>query len=351
MGLKILHSADWHMDAPFTSFSEEQRTFLRREQLKLPGKVAEICRRENCDLVLLAGDIFDGIPSREAVDAVRQALTECRVPVFITPGNHDFCEAGSVWLDEKWPENVTVFTGDLETRQIARLNCRIYGAGYRSMDCAGLLEGFQTQGQEKFQIAVLHGDPVTARSPYCPVTTAQVRDSGLHYLALGHIHKSGMFRAGATLCAWPGCPMGRGWDETGDKGICIVTLEEKADVRFVPLDSPRFYDQEADVSDGVELALDRILPAAGCTDFFRVTMTGQGAVDLEALKRRYHAFPNLLFRDKTVPETDLWEDVGSDTFRGTYFRLLQQQVAENPRAVLAAEISGKILAGREVKLP
>ena len=149
MGLTILHSADWHMDAPFTSFSEEQRTFLRREQLKLPGKIAEICRRENCDLVLLAGDIFDGIPSREAVDAVSQALAECRVPVFITPGNHDFCEAGSVWMDEKWPENVTVFTGDLETRQIVPLNCRIYGAGYRSMDCAGLLEGFRAQGEEK----------------------------------------------------------------------------------------------------------------------------------------------------------------------------------------------------------
>ena len=52
-----------------------------------------------------------------------------------------------------------------------------------------------------------------------------------------------------------------------------------------------------------------------------------------------------------MPETDLWEDVGSDTFRGTYFRLLQQQAEENPRAALAAEISGKILAGREVKLP
>lgn len=351
MGLTILHTADWHMDAPFTSFSEEQRAFLRREQLKIPGKVAEVCCRENCGLVLLAGDIFDGIPSGEAVDAVKQALAECSVPVFITPGNHDFCEAGSVWLDEKWPENVTIFTGDLETRCIPQLNCRIYGAGYRSMDCAALLEGFRAQGGEKFQIAVLHGDPVTARSPYCPITAGQVRDSGLHYLALGHIHKAGMFRAGATLCAWPGCPMGRGWDETGDKGVCIVTLEEEADVRFVPLDSLRFFDQEADVSGGVEPVLDGILPAAGCDDFFRITLTGQAAADVEALQRRYHRFPNLFFRDKTVPETDLWEDVGSDTFRGTYFRLLQQQAEENPRAALAAEISGKILAGREVKLP
>lgn len=351
MGLKILHSADWHMDAPFASFSEERRGFLRREQLKLPGRIAEICRREHCDLVLLAGDIFDGKPSREAVDAVKQALKECCVPVFITPGNHDFCEAGSVWLDEQWPENVTVFTGDLEAKQISHLNCRIYGAGYRSMDCAALLEGFRVQGEEKIQIAVLHGDPVTVRSPYCPITSNQVRSSGLHYLALGHIHKAGSFQAGATLCAWPGCPMGRGWDETGDKGICIVTLEEEAEARFVPLDSPRFFDLEADVSDGAESVLDKLLPGAGSADFFRITLTGQAEVDLEMLQRRYGDYPNLFLRDRTVPELNLWEDVGSDTFRGTYFRLLQQQMEHDTRAVLAAEISKKILAGREVKLP
>lgn len=351
MGLTILHSADWHMDSPFASFSEEQRAFLRREQLKIPGKIAEICRRENCDLVLLAGDVFDGIPSREAVDAVKQALAECGVPVFVTPGNHDFCEAGSPWREENWPENVTVFTGALESVAIPALDCRIYGAGYRSMDCGPLLENFRTQGTEKYQIAVLHGDPVTSRSPYCPITTGQIRDSGLHYLGLGHIHKAGQFSAGSTLCAWPGCPMGRGWDETGEKGICIASVGEKIEVRFLCLNSPRFYDLEADVSDGAHAVLDSMLPAAGCDDFFRITLTGQASVDVEALQKRYSDFPNLLLRDRTVPAEDLWEDVGSDTFRGVYFQMLKAQAEDDPRAVLAAEISRKILAGREVRLP
>lgn len=339
------------MDASFTSFSEEQRDLLCRAQLKIPGKIAEICRREHCDLVLLAGDVFDGFPSRDAIDAVKQALAECAVPVFITPGNHDFCDAGSPWLEEKWPENVTVFTGDMESVTVPELDCRIYGAGYRSMDCDPLLEDFQAEGAEKFQIAVLHGDPVTSRSPYCPITTAQVRDSGLCYLALGHIHKSGNFRAGETLCAWPGCPMGRGWDETGEKGVYLVTLEEEANIQFLPLDAPRFYDLEADVSDGAEAVLDNILPGGGSNDFYRITLTGQGTMDVDALRQRYAAFPNLFLRDRTEPELDLWEDADTDTFRGVYFRMLRQQAEEDPKAVLAAEISRKILAGREVKLP
>ena len=226
MGLKILHSADWHLDSPFAGFDDSQRALLKQEQQSIPGKISQLCRREKCELMLLAGDIFDGEPTRETVEALKKALSECGARVFITPGNHDFCAPGSLWLEENWPENVYVFTGGLEAVTIPELNCRVYGAGYQSMDSAPLLENFHAEGSEKYCIAVLHGDPTRKDSLYCPITAQQVRDSGLQYLALGHIHKAGAFHAGGTLCAWPGCPMGRGWDETGEKGVCIVTVED-----------------------------------------------------------------------------------------------------------------------------
>ena len=351
MGVTVLHSADWHMGTPFSAFPEDQREFLRREQRKLPETIAEICRQERCELVLLAGDIFDGIPGREDVEAVKQALADCGVPVFVSPGNHDFCGPGSPWLEEAWPENVRIFTGGLESVALPGLDCRIYGAGYRSMDCGPLLEGFRAEGGETFHIGLFHGDPVTVQSPYCPVTAAQVQESALSYLALGHILRSGAFRAGETLCGWPGCPMGRGWDETGEKGVYLVTLGEETKIRFRPLDVPRFFDPEADISDGAEQALAQILPAGKSRDFFRITLTGQGSVDLQKLKKDYDRIPNLFFRDRTEPEADLWEEADSDSFRGVYFRLLQQQAPQNPAAQLAAEISRKILSGREVRLP
>ncbi len=354
MGLKILHSADWHLDSPFTGFSENQRSFLKRELQKIPGKVADLCRREDCDLVLLSGDLFDGSVSRDTLDIVKAELKHCGVPVLIAPGNHDFCAPGSPWLEESWPQNVFVFTGGLESVTIKGLNCRIYGAGYPGMDCPSLLENFRAEGEEAYHIGVLHGDPTQKNSPYCPITTSQVKNSGLTYLALGHIHKAGAFRAGATLCAWPGCPMGRGWDETGEKGVCIVTLGETAEIRAVSLDTLRFTELEVDIGDNAAQALEDALPAAGSPDFYRISLVGSGDVNLAALKQSLDAFPNLELRDNTEEYVDIWADADEDSLEGVYFTMLRKAMASDPANArhiqMAAEISRKLLQGREVTL-
>lgn len=351
MGLKILHSADWHLDSPFTGFTDRQTRYLKEEQKKIPEKIARLCRRENCDLVLLSGDIFDNAGSRESVDLVRQALEACAVPVFISPGNHDCLSLGSVWTEARWPENVCIFGDSLTSVVLKELDCRVYGAGYRSMDCPALLENFRISGEEHYHIAVLHGDPMRLHSPYCPVTAAQVRDSGLSYLALGHIHKSGSFRAKGSLCGWPGAPMGRGYDETREKGVYIVELGEKTDFRFVPLDTPRFYDLEADSIQ----ALEEQLPPVETSDFYRVALTGSWDNALWEMKKHFDYLPNLELTDRREKQPPLWERADEDTLEGTYFRLLQalRQEAEpelDECILLAAEISARILEGKEVVL-
>ena len=354
MGLKILHSADWHLDSPFAGFPEAQRILLRNEQRKIPGRIADLCRREDCDLMLLAGDLFDGEATRETLRLLKKALADCGVPVLIAPGNHDYCHPDSIWIQERWPENVFIFTGGLESVTIQGLDCRIYGAAFQSMDCGPLLENFRAEGTETYRLAVLHGDPGQANSVYNPITTAQVRASGLQYLALGHIHKAGAFQAGRTLCAWPGCPMGRGWDETGEKGVCIVTLTDVPDIQAVSLEGLRFYDLSVDIDDDPLTALEMVLPASGSKDFYRVSLTGSGEVDLAALRQAFPRIPNLELRDKTEPPLDIWADADEDSLEGIYFTMLRKAMEANPeqaeRTRLAAEISRKLLSGREVTL-
>ena len=147
--------------------------------------------------------------------------------------------------------------------------------------------------------------------------------------------------------------MGRGYDEDGDKGYYIVTLDGEASVRFVSLGLPRFYDLEVTP----ELSLEALLPPAGSDDHYRITFTGsQEAPDPEALERQYAHFPNLILRDRTTPPLDIWGSAGEDTFEGVYFKLLREALekagAEDAREIqLAAEISRKLLSGQEVVLP
>ena len=356
--MKILHSADLHLDAPFTGRSETQTQLLRQALERVPGQLADLCRRESCDLVLLSGDLFDGKWTRNSYHSLYAALEEMRVPVFISPGNHDFYSSESPYFTEKWPENVHIFTRpEIESVSIPDLNCRIYGAGYRSMDCPALLKDFRAEGSERWQLGILHGDPTQASSPYCPVTAQQVRASGLTYLALGHIHKGGSFRSGDAFCAWPGCAMGRGYDEFGEKGVLIVTVDEDVSARFVSLNTPKFFDISADTGDNAAATVADLLPAADTMDAYRITLTGYSApIDIGELTALFPHVPNLEIRDRTLPEMDLWSNIDEDTLEGVFFRTLHDGMDTDSEKLqrglrLAAKISRQILDGQEVVLP
>ena len=354
--IKILHSADWHLDAPMSGHSPEQAEFLRRELKKIPGKIVKLAKAENCDLMLLAGDLFDGTASAETVRIVQGTLAEANIPVFIAPGNHDYICPTSPYKADGWPENVHIFKNPkIEEVSLPDLDCKVYGAGYTSMDCPALLKGFQAAGEEAWHLGIFHAEAEVSGSAYCPISREQIRASALSYLALGHIHKGSSLRAGETLCAWPGCPMGRGYDELGAKGVILVTLSEDVKASFLPLDTPRFYDEEVEVGSDPRDAISALLPALHTDDFYRITLTGYSAgIDLSQLN--FPQVPNLSLRDETRPEIDLWSAVGEDSLEGVYFGFLQQASQSDmektrSRATLAARISRQILDGQEVKLP
>ncbi len=307
--------------------------------------------------MLLAGDIFDGAYTREGYEAVYSALALCGVPVFIAPGNHDFYAAGSPWMQEHWSENVHIFTkGTMESVALPEQNLRVFGAAFTSMDSPDLLADFHTESSERFCVAVLHGDPLNASSHYNPITTNELRASGLDYVALGHIHKRGMFHAGGTICAWSGCPMGRGFDETDECGVYVTTLGDGHDTRFVPLNTLRFHELEIDTTPNATEALERVLPGFGNKDFYRITLTGSSEGTITEIYDYFQHIPNLELRDQRREKRDLWERASGDSLQGTYFSLLKEayeaasgEAREHIR--LAAEISQDLLDGREVVLP
>lgn len=342
--MKLLHSADWHLDSPLLGFSPEQAARLKAALLELPGKVVRAAKAQGCGLLLLSGDLFDGPCTAQSLTAVQQALREADMPVCIAPGNHDPFGPNSPWRRPGWSDNVHIFTGGLESIAFPALDCRVYGAAFTGADSEPLLEGFTARCDERYAIGLFHGDPVTPHSQKNAITRDQVRTCALDYLALGHIHKGDAFRAGSTLCAWPGCPMGRGYDELGEKGVLLVTLNDTAAAEFLPLDTPRFYRLKCAPG---ELAA--CLPAAGSEDFYRVELTGESEPpDIAALAAQFSHFPDLTLLDRTTAPLELWANAGADSLEGVFFALLRDSDADAETVQLAARISRRLLQGQEV---
>ena len=356
--MKILHAADLHLDSPFAGVSPEQAALRRAEQRALLTRLGEECLSRGCALLLLAGDLFDGAHVyRDTLDALCGVLGRCGAQVLIAPGNHDPLTPDSPYFTTVWPENVHIFREQaIRSVEFPALRCRVYGAGFRGEHCGSLLEGFRAKGDGLTELMVIHGD-ATGGQDYNPVTPAQIAGSGLRYLALGHVHRRGELRLGGTLCAWPGCAMGRGFDETGEKGVYELTLEpDECELRFVPLGARRYEILECPAGEDALASVQAALPPDTQNDIYRILLTGESAgVELPklhaALENRFFA---LELRDRTVPPLDLWAGTEEDTLRGRFLAkmraLYDGASTEEARAdVLFAVRTGLALFdGREV---
>ena len=329
--MKLLHSADLHLDSPFEALGAGKAAMRRGEQRELLSRLAALAREERVDLVLLAGDLLDSDkPYFETGEELVRCLALMRVPVFIAPGNHDFYTPKSLWSRLKLPDNVFLFTeNEMRRFDLPELGVRVYGAAFTDRHSGPLLRDFCAPRQEGItNLLCLHGELGRADSPYDPITEEELSSSGIDYAALGHIHRaSGLQRAGQTWYAWPGCPEGRGFDETGEKTVSLVTLEGESctlETRSIAL---RHYETlRVDVT-GTDplLAVHTSLPDETVSDIYRIVLTGEtdDSPDLRHLQEALgELFFELQLRDETHPRLSLWERAGDDSLRGLFLKKL-----------------------------
>lgn len=354
--IKLLHAADLHLDSAFSALPPEKAAARRREQRQALEQLARLA--QGCDLVLLAGDLFDSARIyRDTLDALRAFFAAVRVPVFIAPGNHDAFVPGSPYETEDWGENVHIFSRpELQRVELAELSCCVYGAAFTGLEMPGLLRTFRAQDESACRLMVLHGD-LQPGSVYNPITPGEVAASGLTYLALGHVHQRGLWRWGDTLCAMPGCLMGRGFDECGPHGAYVVTITEAgAQAEFVPLHTRRYEILTVEAGEDPLAAIRAALPENTHDDCYRIVLTGEAdAVDTAALEAALAPeFFTLSVRDRTHPRCTLWQGAGEDTLRGHFLARLHEQLAQadeeqQRRLTAAARLVTAMMDGREVE--
>ncbi len=343
--MKLLHAADFHLDAPFAALSPEKAALRRAEGRQLLTRLAELAREEKADLVLLAGDLFDGqTVYPETLAALREALASIPAPVLIAPGNHDPFTPRSPYAALTWPENVTIFTSEtVSSLPFPELGCTVHGLGFcHPQAVSPLLEGFSVPADGGIHVGLFHGDVTLSSSDYNPISPEQIARSGLDYLALGHIHTpSGRQQSGNTVWAYPGCPEGHGFDELGDRGCLIAEVEKgRVELTFRPLALRRYLEVEADVSETDPLtAAQRALAGISSLDCVKLIFTGECDTppNLTALEARLSPCVFALrLRDRTRPHRGLWDKVEEDTLTGAFLRLMKETLdAGDPAAELA----------------
>ncbi|MDR1131637.1 MAG: DNA repair exonuclease [Oscillospiraceae bacterium] len=350
--LKLLHAADLHLDSAFEALSPEAAEERRAEQRELLFRIEDLAEKRGVAAVLLSGDIFDNETVRsETARDFNSSLGALSCPVIIAPGNHDPYTPHSMWETMRIPENVYIFkSAGISAAEFQGIPARFWGAAFTNSFSHPLLNGF-SRGEKTDELAdvlVIHGDTAAGAGDYNPISREALVKCGMDYAALGHIHaRTPLMTAGGTAYAYPGCTEGRGFDETGEKGLLIVTLSD-AGVRteFVPLGGVRYEILRVDVG-GKDVSAAVCEAVSGLTenDCCRLVLAGECSAqpDLGLVRKALEGrFRELQLRDETTPKRELWPLRNKDTLSGVLLDKLYtiytaaDNDAERRRAELAA---------------
>lgn len=333
--VKLIHTADLHLDSAFRSrFTKEEAENRRQKQLMAWKELLSFAVEKRVQGILIAGDLFDSpVVSHGTMDFFLSTISEHpEISFFYLRGNHD--TENTFRYQENLPKNLFLFS---EKGKKYRLNDRLLLAGveYGTKDISfGENEG-ATQGagqaaeqgvgqenahgaealskseseseeeskflklkEEDCNILLLHG----ALYQGTPKGEAVQGEEGiflknleklpLSYIALGHIHKGGEGKLNnGALWAYPGCLQGRGFDEEGERGFLYLKVEEeKKEIRkeFISIKQGEFRILEIELleDEGTLACLKKIeveMEKAGIVkeDSLRIILKGKKGLEQE----------------------------------------------------------------------
>ena len=114
---KFVHTADLHLDTPFSGISEVSDRIasrLRDATLQAFDNIIELCLQHRVAFLLVAGDIYDARDrSLRAQVRFRDGLArlgQAGISAFVVHGNHDPLSSRIATI--QWPDEVQIFGGD-----------------------------------------------------------------------------------------------------------------------------------------------------------------------------------------------------------------------------------------------
>ncbi|MBQ4605716.1 MAG: DNA repair exonuclease [Clostridia bacterium] len=363
--LKVLHTGDLHLDAAFASLDTRRAQIRKNEMRAAFTSMMTYARMNGIDVVLMAGDIFDGrYVTRETLQLMQKEFEKFEGIICIASGNHDYADTSSVWRNTAFPDNVHLFLDpELTSVSFPEKNLTVWGYGFSSKDLTECpFAGRQIADPGQINLLVCHCDITNGRGTDAPVTTADLRSFGADYTAMGHIHNPP--QAGEKW-AYCGCLEPRDFSETGPKGACVVEIEKEGTQSSVRMKRVRFSKRRYETG---------TLDVTGCTTMEDVRaatadyITGAKYGEDTLLLLRYMGTPAdglvingdllgdmglfcLKIEDRTTPDL---ETLAADSgIRGAFYRTLAPALAsedadEKETALRALRYGLAAIAGENI---
>jgi DNA repair exonuclease SbcCD nuclease subunit len=295
--VKFVHAADLHLDSPLRGLAryagapvEEMRLASRRACENLVG----LCIAEQVDLLLLAGDLYDGdwrdYSTGLYFSAQMSRLREAGVQVVFVRGNHD--AASQITRHLRLPDNVYELSVDSpQTLSFEDLGIAVHGQSFATRAVTeNLARAYPERISQLVNVGLLHTS-VNGRAghePYAPCSLDELVNKGYDYWALGHVHAREVLSE-APWVVFAGNLQARHAREIGEKGATLVSYSASGitHVEHRALDVVRYATLRVDLARvaafdaALESARDAFADLAANVDrttAVRLILTGESAV-------------------------------------------------------------------------
>ena len=245
--MKLIHCSDLHLDSPMETNLSPQKAKLRNTELcQSFSRMVGFAETQGVQLILIAGDLFDSerISSTTSDFVLSTIEGSPNIDFLYLRGNHD--ESDRAFAGKTIPNNLKFFSDTWTYYHYDFLT--IAGAELTEDNCESIYDSLILDEQDT-NIVTLHGQDTTRPGPDC-VCIPLLRDRGIDYLALGHLHsyREEPLDSWGRYC-YSGCLEGRGFDECGDKGFVYLDVRPHS-VRslFVPFAQRTLYDVPVDIT-------------------------------------------------------------------------------------------------------
>jgi DNA repair exonuclease SbcCD nuclease subunit len=330
----LVQFGDLHLDSVFESSSPEKAAARRKASRQLLYDTVKYASDVNADIILCTGDLFDtNAPYYETLRSAADAFSRVKIPVFISPGNHDPYRKDSPY-SSSWSENVHVFK-EPHPREIVleKLGVRITGIVNTEQNQASRpLIDYTVKKDGLINILITHGDCVSGESKYLNIPPEDILKSGFDYIALGHIHIHSVKKIGNTTLVQNGSMEGRGYDEPGEKGLVYAEISGTGvEVKLVPLGGTRCAHVTVDISG---LSTDEIIknirthcPHTPSRTILKVELTGLGSIGRDELYSALSDFESVKLVDNTFTFGIDEDSVDKNSMKGLFIKNIREMCA------------------------